>query len=180
MSSNPQQTTFNITNQPSMLLDQHLQASSPPTAAVASSISSSHTSTAMVPTNESNGALIRHENDQLKERLAKLQTSIDHQDQIINMLKNSAYEISLLENQEIKRLQSELDHSLDERERLRQRYQQLEIDLERLRQEYHQVKHSQHLQQLPDSTSMLLNQSMSSAKSQEQKDVYEKTIELYK
>lgn len=124
---------------------------------------------------------IHQENELLKFRLQKLQQSIENQDTIIKMLKNSTQEISMIEGHEMKRLQQELERSNEEKERLRQRYQKLEVDLEVSRQEVQHIKQSHDT----SSAAMTLYQSPSSSviglnKSEEGRDVYERTIDLYK
>jgi hypothetical protein len=73
---------------------------------------------------------IYQENAVLKDRLWKLQESIQNQEKIIFNMKTSAKEFNSIESEEIKRLENELDKIIDEKEKLKQKYQKIEVELE--------------------------------------------------
>ncbi len=117
---------------------------------------------------------LRDENSMLRQRLFKLQGSIDSQNSIINMLKASVSELSSMEAEEIKRLEIELDRLLDDKERLRQSYTKLEVELEFRTQEL--VKYRR---VFGDVDSIIQGKSVEVSNGLN-KEAFERTIELYK
>lgn len=98
-------------------------------------------STQMVPAAATDANVgLYQENRVLKDRLQKLQESIANQEMIIKSMKDSAHEFNMIENDEIKRLEQELDRCLDEKEKLRQKYQKLELEYEVTNQQLQQYR----------------------------------------
>lgn len=73
---------------------------------------------------------LRYENEQLKGRLGLMEDSVRNQQVVIDGMKASASEIRGIEGDEARRLEAELDKCLDEKEKLKQRLQKLEVDFE--------------------------------------------------
>lgn len=117
---------------------------------------------------------LRDENSLLKQRLFKLQSSIESQDAIIRMLKTSASELNSMGTEEIKRLETEYNQLLDEKERLRQSYTKLQIELEFRTQEL--VKYRK---VFGDVDSVVQGRSNNEG-GIFNKEAYERTIDLYR
>jgi hypothetical protein len=83
---------------------------------------------------------IYQENQVLRDRLTKLQESIGNQEKIIQNMKTSAKEFNSLEGEEIKRLEGELDKILDEKEKLKQKLQRIEVEFEITTQQLQQYR----------------------------------------
>lgn len=92
---------------------------------------------------------IHYENKLLKEQLLNLQDSLKHQEYVINNMKESSNELYNLEKEENKRLETELQNSLEEKEKLRILFHKLEIELELKSQ---QILQYRRMQQLSENT----------------------------
>jgi DNA repair exonuclease SbcCD ATPase subunit len=84
--------------------------------------------------------MVYQENQVLKDRLSKLQESISNQEKIIHNMKTSAQEFSVIESEEIKRLEGELDKILEEKEKIKQKCQRTEVELEITMQQLQQYR----------------------------------------
>lgn len=80
----------------------------------------------------SQGYTLVQENKLLRERLEQLQESIQKQETIIASMKQSSNEISLIESEEIRRMEVELAKAVEERDLIKGKFNKMESDNERM------------------------------------------------